>query len=83
MTLEVLKIRSLGIQAIITTISHLFFIWLSYNALQAIDWRKIYDKNNTRMLQLLVALISIALGYTVSSFLLSILNVSQNLTLLI
>lgn len=75
--------NSLGINAIITIISHLFFIWLSYNALQAINWRKIYDKNNTRMLQLLIALISIALGYTVSSFLLSILNVSQNLTLLI
>lgn len=74
--------HSLGITAIITIISHLFFIWLSYNALQAIDWRKIYNKNNTKMLQLLVALISIALGYTVSSFLLSIINVSQNLTLL-
>nr|WP_300561892.1 DUF1146 family protein [Companilactobacillus sp.] len=74
--------HSLGITAIITIVSNLFFIWLSYNALQAVDWRKIYDKNNTRMLQLLVALISIALGYTVSSFFLSIINVSQNLTLL-
>ncbi|MFD1471494.1 DUF1146 family protein [Companilactobacillus mishanensis] len=74
--------RSLGLTAIITIISHLLFIWLSYNALQAIDWRKIYNKSNPKMLQLLVALVSIALGYTVSSFVLSLISVSQNLTLL-
>ncbi|APX73081.1 DUF1146 family protein [Companilactobacillus allii] len=73
---------SLGINAIITLVSHVVFIWLSFNILQVVDWQKIYNKSNPRMLQLLVAFISIALGYTVSSFFLNIISVSQNLTLL-
>ncbi|WP_125763623.1 DUF1146 family protein [Companilactobacillus hulinensis] len=73
---------SLGINAIITLVSHVVFIWLSFNILQVVDWRKIYNKSNPRMLQLLVAFVSIALGYTVSSFFLNIISVSQNLTLL-
>ncbi|WP_025024258.1 MULTISPECIES: DUF1146 family protein [Companilactobacillus] len=73
---------SLGIHAIITLVSHVVFIWISFNALQVVDWRKIYNKSNPRMLQLLVAFVSIALGYTVSSFFLNIISVSQNLTLL-
>ncbi|WP_125568610.1 MULTISPECIES: DUF1146 family protein [Companilactobacillus] len=73
---------SLGINAIITLVSHVVFIWISFNALQVVDWRKIYNKSNPRMLQLLVAFVSIALGYTVSSFFLNIISVSQNLTLL-
>jgi conserved hypothetical integral membrane protein len=55
---------NLGINAIITLVSHIIFIWISFNALQAVDWKKIYNKTNPKMLQLLVAFIAIALGYT-------------------
>jgi conserved hypothetical integral membrane protein len=74
--------KSLGVNAIFTLISHVVFIWLSFNFLQVIDWKKIYNGSNPRLLQLLIAFISIALGYTVSSFFLNIISVSQNLTLL-
>lgn len=75
--------QNLGVNAIFALVSHLVFIWLSFNCLQVIDWKKIYNKSvNPRMLQLLIAFLAIALGYTVSSFFLNIISVSQNLTLL-
>jgi len=73
---------SLGINAIITLISHIVFIWISFNVLQVVDWKKLYNKTNPKMLQLLVAFIAIALGYTVSSFFMSIFSLAQNITLL-
>ncbi|WP_057881758.1 DUF1146 family protein [Companilactobacillus kimchiensis] len=73
---------NIGMNAIITLISHVIFIWISFNALQAVDWKKIYNKSNPKMLQLLVAFIAIALGYTVSSFFMSIFSLSQNIALL-
>ncbi|AUI70948.1 DUF1146 family protein [Companilactobacillus alimentarius] len=73
---------NLGINAIITLVSHIIFIWISFNILQVVDWKKIYNKTNPKMLQLLVAFISIALGYTVSSFFMSIFSLSQNIVLL-
>ena len=73
---------NLGINAIITLVSHIIFIWISFNALQAVDWKKIYNKTNLKMLQLLVAFIAIALGYTVSSFFMSIFSLARNINLL-
>lgn len=43
---------NIGINAIITLISHVIFIWISFNVLQVVDWKKIYNKTNPKMLQL-------------------------------
>ena len=62
--------------------SHLVFIGLTYQMVNTLfDWEKI-TKNvivNTGKLKLFLLFISIALGYLISSFILSVLAFGQNM----
>ena len=62
--------------------SHLVFIGLTYQMVNTLfDWEKI-TKNvivNTGKLRLFLLFISIALGYLISSFILSVLAFGQNM----
>lgn len=57
----------MGIQAIITLISYLFFILLAFWCIQAIPFHKFMGRFESQA-KMLIVLLSIALGYTVASF---------------
>ena len=70
------------INQFVTLASHLVFIGLSYQMLISLfDWAKIIKNpiENTGKLKLFLLFISIALGYLISSFILSVLAFGQNM----
>lgn len=62
--------QTFGMQAILGMASHLFFIAITFYALQAIRIEQIFKKGNTFRIQLIYILLSIAIGTSVSNFLL-------------
>lgn len=73
----------MGVQSLITLVSHIFFICLAFWALQSLrtdTWIRKYHIPQARLLYVLVA---IALGYTVSSFFIEFILSSQNLMYLL
>ncbi|WP_099974610.1 MULTISPECIES: DUF1146 family protein [Lactobacillaceae] len=74
---------SLSLISLVTLISHLVFITITYNILQSIDWNKIFrSSNDPRPLRFFVLFLSIAIGYNVSTFFISIFTLSQSFSLL-
>jgi uncharacterized integral membrane protein (TIGR02327 family) len=69
----------MGVQSLITLVSHIFFICLTFWAMQSLrtdTWIRKYHIPQARMLYVLIA---IAIGYNVSSFFIEFLLSSQNL----
>lgn len=69
----------IGLQSLITIISHITFILITFWALQGLrtdSWIKKYHIQQARVLYILL---SIAIGYTVSSFIIDFILSSQNL----
>ena len=72
------------IQMIFTFTSHLIFIYFSFYLLNtAVEWSRFLRMNpeNARRSRVLILFLSIALGYLVSLFFLSIYNMSRDLFL--
>ncbi len=69
----------LGQQAIIGIISHLFFIAVTFYALQALRLEQVFKKGKTFQIQILYILLSIAIGSTVSNFFIAFSTWSQQL----
>ena len=69
----------MGQQAIIGIASHIFFIGVSFYALQALRLEQIFKKGRTFQIQVLYILLSIAIGSTVSDFFISFSSWSQQL----
>ena len=66
-------------QSFITILCHLFFILMSYQMLtRLVNWEKILRLNpdNLRQVNLFVSFMSIGLGYLVSSFFLTLINLA-------
>lgn len=61
-----------GFQPLLAIVSHIFFIGISFYALQALMPEKIIRKNRVMQAQLLFILLSIAIGWSVSNFFLEI-----------
>ncbi|WP_041556478.1 DUF1146 family protein [Carnobacterium sp. 17-4] len=72
----------LGVQALITIVSHLFFVLLTFWALKGIRIEKLIKKNNIGQARVLYLFVSITIGYTVSTFFIEFLLTSQNLIFL-
>ncbi|WP_318617016.1 DUF1146 family protein [Sporosarcina sp. YIM B06819] len=62
----------MAFQPLLAIVSHIFFIGISFYALQAIMPEKIIKKNRVMQAQLLFILLSIAVGSAVSNFFLEI-----------
>ncbi|OLN24155.1 hypothetical protein BTO30_01730 [Domibacillus antri] len=75
-------IESFGQEALISMIMSLFFIGLSFWALQAIRFEKLLRKNQVARARLLYLLLSIVIGSAVSSFFLDYLLWSRQLPML-
>lgn len=72
----------MGIQSLIVLVSHVFFIGMTFWALQALrtdTWIRKYHIHQARLLYIFV---SIAIGYSVSSFFIEFILASQNLIFL-
>ena len=67
---------------LLTIISHMLFIFLSFWAMKAMRIEKWIRMNPVSEARLLYFFLSIALGYTVSSFFLEFVEMSRNLGLL-
>lgn len=70
---------SLGQNALIGICSHIFFIGITFYALQAIMYEKVFKKNHVFQIQLLFIIVSIAIGSTVSNFFIEISTWSKQL----
>ncbi|KHD86687.1 DUF1146 family protein [Heyndrickxia ginsengihumi] len=68
-----------GNQALISILTHLFFIAISFWALQAVNIEQIIKKNRVVQARLLYVLLSLAIGSAVSNFFLNYLLWSQQL----
>lgn len=73
----------IGIQAAGTLISHIVFILLTFWALQAVRVEKIIRKYHVNQAKVLYLLVSIAIGYLVSTFFIEFILSSQNLLFLL
>ncbi|WP_413788917.1 DUF1146 family protein [Psychrobacillus mangrovi] len=71
-----------GQQAIVAILANVFFIGISFYALQAMMIEKVIKKNKVFQAQLLFILISIMIGSTVANFFLNLTNWSNQLPFL-
>ncbi len=71
--------EAIGQEALLGIVSHLFFIAITFYALQAFMAEKLFKKNRVFQIQLIYILLSIAIGSAVSNFFLQISNWSGKL----
>ncbi|KYD07036.1 DUF1146 family protein [Heyndrickxia sporothermodurans] len=71
-----------GQQALLSIISHLFFIVLTFWALGALNFEKLLKPNRVIQARLLYVLITIAIGSAISNFFLDYLLWSKQIPLL-
>lgn len=67
------------LQSLLRLISHVFFIGLSFWALQGLRIDEMFKKNRVQQIRMLYLIVSIALGFTISDFFLDFITHSQNL----
>ncbi|MDF7638780.1 DUF1146 family protein [Lactobacillus sp. ESL0791] len=70
----------LGIHAVINLIIYFITIALSFQALKAIQIEKFVRKGHTFAAQIIILFSSIALGYLVGSFFVTLINTSLQLS---
>ncbi|RKJ39453.1 DUF1146 domain-containing protein [Butyricicoccus sp. 1XD8-22] len=71
--------NTFGIQAGVGIFSHIFFIGITFYALQSLRLEQLFKKGHTFQIQLIYILLSIAIGSSVSNFILDITSWSQQL----
>ena len=71
-----------SIQSIINLISYIFFIMLSFWCINTIPFHKFMGKFEIQA-RFLIVFLSIALGYNVANFFISLINNIHNLTFMI
>ena len=64
--------KAVGQEALMGILSHLFFIAITFYALQAFMLEKLFKKNKVFQIQLIYILLSLAIGSLVSNFFLQI-----------
>lgn len=72
----------IGIQALISLISHIIFTLLTFWGLKGLMIEKWIKKNHVSQARLLYLFLSIAIGYLVSSFFIEFILMSRNLVFL-
>ncbi|KXT79200.1 DUF1146 family protein [Streptococcus sp. DD13] len=68
---------------IVSFVSHLFFIYMTYSVMVAVvDWSKVLKGNaeNSVRIQIFVLFLAIAIGYMVSNFFLEMMTITQNIS---
>lgn len=67
------------IQSLITLISHVFFIGLSFWGLQSLRIDHLFKKNKVQQVRFMYTIIAVVLGFILSTFFLDFWTHSQNL----
>ncbi|MGM8364790.1 DUF1146 family protein [Virgibacillus sp. W0181] len=70
---------SIGQMALVTMISHLIFIYITWVAIQSLNVDPLIRKGKIVEARILIIFVTIFIGTNVSRFVLDILNASQNL----
>ncbi|RHW39996.1 DUF1146 domain-containing protein [Lysinibacillus yapensis] len=71
--------QSLGFQAVIGLVSHIFFIAVTFYGLQVLRLEQLFKKGKTFQIQLIYILLSIAIGSSVSNFFIDFTSWSRQL----
>lgn len=74
---------SIGQTALISIMSHLVFIFITWRLIQTINFEPIIRKGKGNEAQILILLVTVAIGSTVSRFFLEFLQWSQDLIYLL
>lgn len=75
-------VADFGQQALISIIVHIFFIGITFWALQALNFEKLLKPNRVFQARLLMIILTIAIGSSISNFFLNYLLWSQQLPLM-
>lgn len=70
---------SIGTSALIGIISHILFIYLTWNAMQGINFEFIVRKDKVTEARIVIMFLAIIIGTGVSNFVLDIIRWSQDL----
>ncbi|HLR66929.1 MAG TPA: DUF1146 family protein [Virgibacillus sp.] len=70
---------SIGYMSIISMLSHVFFIYLTWQAVQSINIDYFIREGKVKEARVLMILVTIAVGTLVSNFILDIIQWSQDL----
>lgn len=70
--------KYVGLQAIYTVFSHLFFITLAFWGVRALRFESLVKRDHIPQAQLILVFVAIVIGYNVSSFFLSLVTQAQN-----
>lgn len=76
------KMISIGYMSVISMASHVIFIYITWMAMQSINVDFFVNKDKIKEARILMILITIAVGVTVSNFVLDLLSWSQDLIFL-
>lgn len=74
-----MMLSDLGINSLLSIVSHLLFIGLSWWALQALDFERFLRKNRVAQARLLYLFLAITIGSAVSNFFLDYLFWTQRI----
>lgn len=74
-----MMLSDLGISSLLSIVSHLLFIGLSWWALQALDFERFLRKNRVAQARLLYLFLAITIGSAVSNFFLDYLFWTQRI----
>lgn len=74
--------REVGIQSLITLIVQFGFIWVTFWSIQSLRIDHLF-KNPPKALPTIIVLLSVAIGYSCASFVMSIFNTISNLSYLV
>ncbi|WP_297816630.1 DUF1146 family protein [uncultured Lactobacillus sp.] len=74
--------KQIGIHAVVSIITYLLMIALSFRSLQSLRLDKFFKKGHTFEIQLFILFASIALGYLVGQFLLALIDQSLAIRML-
>lgn len=70
---------SIGYTALVGIISHILFIYLTWNAMQGINFEFIVRKDKVKEARILIMFLAIVIGTAISNFVLDIILWSQDL----
>ncbi|WP_409022310.1 DUF1146 family protein [Dellaglioa sp. P0083] len=75
--------NTVGIQSLVTLMSHLMFIGIAFWAIQGLRIDRFFPQSSQQRIKVLIVLLAILLGYTSSAFFLNFIDNVRNLVFLV
>lgn len=74
--------KTIGLHAIVVLLTYLVSVIISFRAVLALDFSKIFRKHHEKEAQILLILLALSLGYLVGTLLVTIIDQSLNLKMI-